>query len=238
MTGENKSIFEEGQVILFDKPLYWTSFDLVNKIRIMIRKTLGIKKIKVGHAGTLDPLATGLMIICTGKYTKKIDEFRNLDKEYLATLYTGKTTPSFDLETETDAEFPTGHITEELARKTLLGFYGSQNQVPPLHSAKLIGGKRAYEYARKGIKKELEPVPVVFRELELISFNIPDIKIRLLCSKGTYIRSFARDFGIALKSGCYLSSLERISIGNFLLKDAFSLTGFDNYLSDIKGNNV
>lgn len=230
MLSEKTTIFEEGQVLLFDKPLYWTSFDLVNKIRIMIRSTFGIKKIKVGHAGTLDPLASGLMIICTGKSTKKIDEFRDLDKEYVATIHLGATTPSFDLETETDNQYPTDHITEEYVKETLGGFLGEQKQLPPLYSAKLINGKRAYEYARKGIQKELDPVNVVFREIELLSFGIPVTKIRLLCSKGTYIRSFARDFGQALKSGGYLSSLERTSIGSFHVSNAYSLEKFQEYI--------
>ena len=167
MSSEKLSFFEEGQILLFDKPLYWTSFDLVNKVRIMIRSGLGIKKIKVGHAGTLDPLATGLMIVCTGRFTKKIDEFRDLDKEYLATIHLGATTPSFDLETETDANFPTDHITEEDVRSVLSSFLGEQKQMPPLYSAKQIDGKRAYEFARKGVHKELEPVTIYFRELDL-----------------------------------------------------------------------
>jgi tRNA pseudouridine55 synthase len=231
---EKLSTFNEGKILLFDKPLYWTSFDMVNKVRIMIRSTLGIGKIKVGHAGTLDPLATGLIIICTGKATKRVEEFRNLDKEYLATLHFGETTPSFDLETETDGVFPADHITSELIRKTLQSFIGEQQQMPPLHSAKLIGGKRAYEYARKGVIRKLDPVSVVFKELELISFGIPDTRIRLVCSKGTYIRSFARDFGLALKSGCYLSALERTSIGSYRLEEAFTLEKFEKYLEQLK----
>lgn len=234
MTGEKKNIFEEGQVLLFNKPLYWTSFDLVNKIRIMIRSEFGIKKIKVGHAGTLDPLATGLMIICSGKATKKIEEFSSLDKEYMATFHFGKTTPSFDLETETEGDYPTSHITMELIEKTLQEFSGEQQQIPPLHSAKFIEGKRAYEFARKGIEKEMKPVSVVFREVELVSYGIPETKIRLLCSKGTYIRSFARDLGVALKSGCYLSALERSKIGQFKLADALTLEKFDQYLKQLK----
>jgi len=233
MLSENATIFEEGQVLLFDKPLYWTSFDLVNKVRIMIRSTFKIKKIKVGHAGTLDPLASGLMIICTGSATKRIDEFRDLDKEYNATLHFGATTPSFDLETETDGKFPTDHLTRELVQATLKGFLGEQKQIPPLHSAKFIEGKRAYEFARKGISKELKPVNIVFRELDLVSFEIPEIKIRLLCSKGTYIRSLARDLGLSLKSGCYLSALERTSIGSFKLADALTLDKFETYLKQL-----
>jgi tRNA pseudouridine55 synthase len=233
MLSENATIFEVGQVLLFDKPLYWTSFDLVNKVRIMIRSTFKIKKIKVGHAGTLDPLASGLMIICTGSATKRIDEFRDLDKEYNATLHFGATTLSFDLETETDRKFPTDHLTKELVQETLKGFLGEQKQIPPLHSAKFIEGKRAYEFARKGISKELKPVNIVFRELDLVSFEIPEIKIRLLCSKGTYIRSFARDLGLSLKSGCYLSALERTSIGSFKLADTFTLDKFETYLKQL-----
>jgi len=234
MLFDNPTFFEEGEVLLFDKPLYWTSFDLVNKVRIMIRSTMGIRKIKVGHAGTLDPLATGLMIICTGKATKRIDEFRDMDKEYFATVHFGETTPSFDLETETDGRFPTDHITSELVQMILHGFKGEQKQMPPLHSAKLIGGKRAYEYARKGVIKKLEPVDIVYKEVELISFGIPETRIRLLCSKGTYIRSFARDLGTALKSGCYLSALERTSIGSFKLEDAFTLKKFGIFLEQMK----
>ncbi|MGA2408174.1 MAG: tRNA pseudouridine(55) synthase TruB [Bacteroidales bacterium] len=233
MNDQGKSIFEEGQVLLFNKPVYWTSFDLVNKVRIMIRSTFKIKKIKVGHAGTLDPLASGLMIICTGNATKKIDEFRDLDKEYLATFHLGETTPSFDLETKTDHQYPTGHISEAYVREVLLGFLGEQKQLPPIYSAKLIAGKRAYEFARKGVQKELEPVTVHFREIELISYRIPEIKIRLVCSKGTYIRSFARDFGLALKSGSYLSSLERTTIGLYHVKNAFSIEKFKEYIEQM-----
>lgn len=236
MSSEKLTLFERGEVLLFDKPLYWTSFDLVNKVRIMIRNATGVKKIKVGHAGTLDPLATGLVIICTGKATKRIDEFIGQDKEYVTTLQIGKTTPSFDLETETDREFPVDHITEELIRKTLHSFIGEQQQIPPLHSAKYIDGKRAYEYARKGVEKELKPVTVFFRELELVSCHIPEITIRMLCSKGTYVRSFARDFGVALGSGCHLSALSRISSGSFRLNDAYTLEKFQEYLEQLQQN--
>jgi tRNA pseudouridine55 synthase len=236
METEKKTIFEEGLLLLFNKPLYWTSFDLVNKVRIMIRSKLGIKKIKVGHAGTLDPLATGLMIICTGKATKRIEEFRDLDKEYIATIHFGETTPSYDLETEINGRFPTSHITLKLVEETLKGFLGEQQQIPPLHSAKLINGKRAYEFARKGIEKELKPVSINYREIELISFLNPDAKIRVVCSKGTYIRSFARDMGDALKSGCYLSGLERISIGEHKLSDAYTLEKFEQFLEQLQQN--
>ena len=233
MDNKERSIFEEGQILLFNKPAYWTSFDLVNKVRNMIRNHFGIKKIKVGHAVTLDPLATGLLIICTGRATKTIDEFRDLDKEYVATIHLGATTPSFDLETETDNIYPTDHITEEYVRETLTGFLGEQKQTPPIYSAKMIAGKRAYEYARAGVHKELEPVTVYFREIELLSFGIPDTKIRLVCSKGTYIRSFARDFGLALKSGAYLSVLERTAIGSHHLSSSYTLEKFQENLEQM-----
>ena len=236
MDDKGKTIFEEGQVLLFNKPAYWTSFDLVNKVRNMIRSSFDIKKIKVGHAGTLDPLATGLMIICTGRATKTIDEFRDLDKEYIATIHLGATTPSFDLETETDNHYPTDHITEEYVKETLSGFLGEQKQRPPIYSAKLLAGKRAYELARKGIQKELEPVIVFFREIELLSFGIPETKLRLVCSKGTYIRSFARDFGLALKSGGYLSVLERTAIGSNHISDGYTLEKFQEYIEQMKQN--
>ena len=221
-------------MLLFDKPLYWTSFDLVNKVRITIKRTFGLKDLKVGHAGTLDPLATGLMILCTGKATKKINEYRDLDKEYYATLHFGETTPSFDLETPTDKSYPVEHITSLFVQKTLEGFIGEQKQVPPLHSAKLIDGKRAYEYARKGKSVNLEPVNIVIKEAELVSFGIPETRIRMVCSKGTYVRSFARDLGIALKSGCYLSALERSAIGPFKLNNAFSIEKFEKILEQMK----
>lgn len=236
MSSEKLSFFEQGQVLLFDKPMYWTSFDLVNKVRNMLRSSLKLKKIKVGHAGTLDPLASGLMIICTGRATKKIDEFRDLDKEYVATIHLGETTPSFDLETATDKQYPTKHITEESVREVLNGFIGEQKQLPPMYSAKQIDGKRAYEFARKGIEKELTPVTVYFREIELLSFEMPDIKVKIVCSKGTYIRSFARDFGEALKSGAYLSALERTAIGSLKVGNAYNLEKFQDYIEQMQQN--
>ena len=234
MNPEGKNIFEEGQILLFDKPLYWTSFDLVNKIRILIRSVLGIKKIKVGHAGTLDPLASGLMIICTGKATKRIEEFRDLDKEYIATIHLGETTPSFDLETKVDKKYSTDHINKEMVQKVLNGFLGEQRQMPPIYSAKFIDGKRAYEFARKGVEKKLEPVNVNLMEVELIDFSMPDVKIRILCSKGTYIRSFARDLGEALGSGAYLSSLQRSAVGPYQLEQASDLEKFKLFLQQMK----
>ena len=215
-------------VLVVDKPVGMTSHDVVQAIR----NGTGIRR--AGHTGTLDPLATGLMIICTGKATKRIDDFKDLDKEYVATFHFGKSTPSFDLETETEGDYPVDHITKEMVENTLKGFLGGQKQMPPLHSAKFIDGKRAYEYARKGIEKEMSPVNIFFREIDLLSFGLPETRIRLLCSKGTYIRSFARDLGAALNSGCYLSALERIAIGHFKVTDAFSLEKFDKYLKQLK----
>ncbi len=226
--------FQEGEVLLFNKPCNWTSFDLVNKVRGMIRSNLGIKKIKVGHAGTLDPLATGLMIICTGKFTKRIEEFSNLDKEYIATIHLGNTTPSFDLETEPDNNYPTDQITLELVKKVLNDFLGEQEQMPPLYSAKFIDGKRAYEYARMGVYKKLESVKVFFRNIELLDFNLPDVRIKVTCSKGTYIRSFARDFGKALGSGAYVSALQRSSIGPYDLKESWDVEKFQLFLQQMQ----
>lgn len=236
MSSEKLTIFEKGEVLLFDKPLYWTSFDLVNKVRIMIRQATGLKKLKTGHAGTLDPLATGLVIICTGKATKRIEEFMGHEKEYIATIHLGKTTPSFDLETECDGEYPTAHINRELVAQTLVKFTGEQLQVPPMHSAKFIDGKRAYEYARKGVVMELKPVQIRISEIELLSYDFPEFRVRMVCSKGTYIRSFARDIGIALGSGCYLSSLSRTSTGILRLENAMTLEKFSEYLEQLKQN--
>ena len=238
MEDQAGTIFETGQVLLFNKPVYWTSFDLVNKVRIIIRSVLGIKKLKVGHAGTLDPLASGLMIICTGRATKRIEEFRDLDKEYLATIRIGETTPSYDLETVTDGSYPTSHITEAFVSEVLGNFLGEQKQLPPMYSAKQIGGKRAYEFARKGMTRDLEPVTVFFRAIELVSFNMPEVKARIVCSKGTYIRSFARDLGEALKSGGYLSSLERIAIGSFRVSNAYDIEKFQDYVEQIRSSSV
>jgi len=233
---EKVNIFEEGQVLLLNKPVYWTSFDLVNKVRIMLRETLGLSKIKVGHAGTLDPLAGGLMILCTGKATKRIEKYSGMDKEYVGEIFLGATTPSYDLETETDATYPTTHITEALIRRTLIKFLGEQEQIPPEYSAKLVKGKRLYEYARKGIKEKVKPVKVVFREIELLEFRMPIVKVRILCSKGTYIRAFARDMGKALNSGAYLSSLTRTAIGPFRIEQAMDLDKFKNLLEQMKQN--
>jgi tRNA pseudouridine55 synthase len=228
------SDFEDGEILLLQKPLYWTSFDLVNKVKLAIRHNCGLKKLKVGHAGTLDPLATGLMIICTGRATKRIEEFRDLDKEYTAVIRFGQTTPSFDLESEVDMEYPTGHITEELVRDKLSGFLGEQDQEPPLFSAKFVDGKRAYELARKKIEHRLDKVRVVFRELELLDYRGQDATVRIVCSKGTYIRAFARDLGQALGSGAHLTGLVRNAIGDFRLEKALSLEELKFFLENLK----
>lgn len=228
------SDFEEGEVLLLQKPLYWTSFDLVNKVKLAIRHHCGLKKLKVGHAGTLDPLATGLMIVCTGKATKKIEEFRDLDKEYTALVRFGQTTPSFDLESDADGEYPAGHITEGLITEKLDGFLGEQLQEPPLFSAKFVDGKRAYELARKKIEKRLDKVKIIFRELELLSFRDNEASIRIVCSKGTYIRAFARDLGVSLGSGAHLRGLVRNAIGGFRVENALTVEELKFILENLK----
>jgi tRNA pseudouridine55 synthase len=222
--------FEEGTVLLFDKPLYWTSFDLVKKVKNLIRNKYGYKKLKVGHAGTLDPLASGLLIVCTGKKTKTIESIQGLEKEYIGTIKLGETTPSFDLETEVDNKFTTEHITETGVKSLLDSFLGEQDQVPPLFSAKRIDGKRAYEYARMGVEKKLEPKRIIFHELELLSLDMPYLKIRVNCSKGTYIRSLARDIGVGLDGGAHLTELKRTFIGDYDVENALSPKKFEEIL--------
>lgn len=219
--------FIEGEILYFDKPLHWTSFDLVAKIRYKISRFLRIKKIKVGHAGTLDPLATGVMIICTGKATKRIEEFQYQTKEYVATLCLGATTPSFDLETAIDRRYETAHITEALVRETLTKFVGSIEQIPPAFSACKINGNKAYEFARKGIEVELKPKLLVIDEIELLSFAREELKIRIVCSKGTYIRALARDIGQALNTGAHLTALERTRIGNITKEHCMNIDDID-----------
>jgi tRNA pseudouridine55 synthase len=225
--------FLEGQVLQIDKELNWTSFDAVNKIRILLKQRLGIKKIKVGHAGTLDPLATGLIIVCTGRMTKRITGFQDLDKEYEAVLKLGETTPSFDLESETDYYYPTEHITREDVISTLEKLKGEIYQVPPLFSAKYVNGTRAYEFARKGSDIELKAQKVNISEIELMSFEMPFIRIRVACSKGTYIRSLARDIGRMLNSGAYLAELRRTRIGDFFVYNAVSISEFEKTLDPV-----
>jgi len=222
--------FKEGEVLYFDKPLKWTSFAVVNKIRYHICRKLGVKKLKVGHAGTLDPLATGVMIICTGKATKRIEEFQYHTKEYVATLQLGATTPSYDLEKEIDATYPTEHITRELVEETLKRFIGSIEQIPPAFSACKIDGERAYDLARKGEEVNLKPKTLVIDEIELLECNLPEIKIRVVCSKGTYIRALARDIGEALNSGAHLIGLVRTRVGKVKLEDCMQVEDFPEWL--------
>lgn len=217
-------------MLYFDKPLRWTSFALVNKIRYHISRKLGVKKIKVGHAGTLDPLATGVMIICTGKATKRIEELQYQTKEYIATLQLGATTPSFDLEKEIDATYPTEHITREMVEETLKKFTGTIEQIPPAFSACKVDGKRAYDLARKGDNVELNPKTLVIDEIELLECNLPVIKIRVVCSKGTYIRALARDIGEALQSGAHLTGLIRTRVGEVRLEDCMQVDQFEEWL--------
>lgn len=222
--------FQKGEVLYFNKPLTWTSFNLVSKIRYHISRRLKVKKIKVGHAGTLDPLATGVLIVCTGKATKRIEEFQYQTKEYVATLQLGATTPSFDLETKIDATYPTAHITREMVETALKSFIGSIEQIPPDFSACKIDGKRAYDLARAGKEVELKPKTLVIDEIELLSYDLPVIKIRVVCSKGTYIRALARDIGLALDSGAHLIGLVRTRIGNVTLEDCMEVESFPEWL--------
>lgn len=219
--------FLNGRILLFNKPLYWTSFDLVNKVKAILRNRLGLKKIKVGHAGTLDPLATGLMVVCTGKETKNIEKYQAQPKEYLAKIFLGATTPSFDLETDVNARFPIEHIDKSLVEKTLEGFRGTHPQVPPGYSARFVQGTRAYTLARKGETPDLQPREITVYDISLVSFLPPQIEIRVECSKGTYIRALARDIGEKLNSGAYLSGLIRTTIGDFSIDQALSIEEFE-----------
>lgn len=218
--------YQSGQVLLIDKPLNWTSFQVVNKLRWEIRQAFNIKKIKVGHAGTLDPLATGLLVICSGKMTKQIDTFQGQIKEYIGTLVLGSSTPSFDLETEINETFPTDHITEDLIHKTTKQFIGEIQQFPPVFSALKKDGKRLYEFARAGEKVDIPSRTISISEFEITKIDRLNIDFRVVCSKGTYIRSLANDFGKALNSGAHLSALRRTKIGDFDVKDALSLESF------------
>ena len=215
--------FVKGEVLYVAKPLNWTSFNLVNKLRWKLQKTLKMKKLKVGHSGTLDPLATGVMILCTGKSTKLIESFQYQTKEYIATLELGATTPSFDLELPVDGTYPTGHITREMVDEIIPRFLGEIQQVPPTYSAVKVDGKRAYDYARNGQDIELKAKLLVIDDIEVLDFTLPILKIRVVCSKGTYIRALARDIGLALESGAHLIALERTRIGEVLLKDCWQI---------------
>lgn len=218
--------FQSGQVLLIDKPLNWTSFQVVNKLRWEIRQAFKIKKIKVGHAGTLDPLASGLLVICTGKMTKQIHIFQGQIKEYTGTIVLGSTTPSFDLETEINQTFPTDHITEALAKSTTQLFIGDIAQIPPIFSAIKKDGKRLYEFARAGESVEIKSRTVHISEFEITRFENNEVDFRVVCSKGTYIRSLANDFGKALNSGAHLSVLRRTKIGEFDVNQASSIDHF------------
>ncbi|WP_196885837.1 tRNA pseudouridine(55) synthase TruB [Aureivirga sp. CE67] len=218
--------FKNGQVLLIDKPLEWTSFQVVNKLRWHIRKKFDIKKIKVGHAGTLDPLATGLLVICTGKFTKKIETYQGQIKEYTGTIRLGATTPSYDLETEVNETFPTEHITEEMIHETTKQFIGEIDQKPPIFSALRKDGKRLYEIARAGETVEIKTRKITIPEFEITKINFPDVEFRVVCSKGTYIRSLAYDFGKALNSGGHLTVLRRTKIGDFSVEEAQTIEEF------------
>ena len=227
--------FKEGQVLLIDKPLNWTSFQIVNKIRWSIRKKFDLKKIKVGHAGTLDPLATGLLILCTGKFTKKIETYQGQIKEYTGTITLGGTTPSYDLESEIDQHFEYKHISETQIKEATLLFLGEIDQKPPIFSALKKDGKRLYEIARKGETVEIPFRKVSIDTFEITNIDLPNVDFRVVCSKGTYIRSLAYDFGKALGSGAHLSALRRTKIGNFDVNDAVDpLLFVDELLGDLK----
>lgn len=231
--------FEAGEILAFDKPLHWTSFDLVAKVRWNLCRKLGTKKLKVGHTGTLDPLATGVVIICTGKKTKLIDQLQYDVKEYIATLQLGATTPSYDLEKEIDATYPTAHITRELIDKTIPLFQGEQWQVPPMFSAVQINGKRAYQLARKGESVELKPKLLVIDEIEVLAFDeaTMQLTIRVVCSKGTYIRALARDIGKKLNSGAHLIALRRTRVGETKVEDCYTIEQFLDELEIYSVNN-
>ena len=224
--------FISGEILYINKPLDWTSFDLVNKLRYKLCRKLNVKKLKVGHAGTLDPLATGVMIICTGKKTKLIESFQYQVKEYVATIKLGATTPSFDLETEEDAVFPTDHITKELVDDKLMLFIGEIKQVPPAYSACKVNGKRAYEMARNGEEVVLKEKILAIDEIELLEYEKTRIKIRVVCSKGTYIRALARDIGLALGSGAHLTGLIRTRVGDATLDQCLELEDLEQYIEN------
>ena len=228
---ETAEDFLDGQILLIDKPLGWTSFDVVRKIKNLIRTKYSLKKIKVGHAGTLDPLATGLLIVCTGKFTKRISELQGQEKIYTGDITLGGTTPSYDLETEIDTIFETKHITDELIKETTAQFTGEINQKPPIFSALKRGGERLYKKARRGEGYEIETRKVSVHSFDITTIEIPIISFEIKCSKGTYIRSIAYDFGIALNSGAHLSKLCRTAIGDYQLANALDVDSFEKQLN-------
>jgi len=217
---KTKDDFQNGQLLLIDKPYEWSSFQAVNAIKWGIRRKFDLKKIKVGHAGTLDPLATGLLLICTGAFTKKINTLQGMPKEYTGTLHLGATTPSYDLETEVNHSFPTSHISEASIHEVCSSFIGEIQQVPPVFSALKKEGRRLYDYARKGENVHIEPRKVTIHEFEITAINFPKVSFRVVCSKGTYIRTLANDFGEKLRSGAYLSELRRTKIGDYNVNKA------------------
>lgn len=225
--------FIAGATLLVNKPKGWTSFDVVNKIRYHLQKKLGVKNLKVGHAGTLDPMATGLLLICTGKATKNLAEFQGLDKEYTGTITLGATTPSYDAETEPDATFPTDHLSPALLEAVKTQFLGGILQIPPMYSAIKVGGQPLYKKARKGETLEIQPRPVHIFAFDFTRIELPNVDFRVHCSKGTYIRSLAYDLGKAVTSGGYLSALCRTRVGEFKLDDAWEVEGFVRKLSEL-----
>ncbi len=224
--------YQEGRVLLIDKPLNWSSFQVVNKIRWLIKQQFSIKKIKVGHAGTLDPLATGLLILCTGKFTKKIETYQAQVKEYTGTITLGATTPSYDLESEIDQKFDISEISEEDILKNTQQFLGEIQQQPPIFSALKKNGKRLYEYAREGSKIDIPSRAVTIKEFEITKIELPCIEFRIVCGKGTYIRSLAHDFGRSLNNGAHLSGLRRTKIGEFRVEDAISVLEFEKFIKN------
>lgn len=226
--------FLTGEILYIDKPLRWTSFDVVKRVRGTLLRRMKLRKMKVGHAGTLDPLATGVMVVCTGRATKRIDELQAGVKEYIATIALGATTPSFDLETEIDATYPTAHITRELVEETLQRFTGAIEQVPPAFSACKVDGKRAYKMARKGHEVELKAKTLVIDEIELLEFSPASITIRVVCSKGTYIRALARDIGEALGSGGHLTALRRTRVGDITVDRCMDVDSVIAMLSEVE----
>lgn len=224
--------FISGELLCVDKPLGWTSFDVVKRLRGAIQRKMNVKKFKVGHAGTLDPLATGVLIICTGRGTRRIEELQAGTKEYIATIKFGATTPSFDLEKEIDAIYPFEHITKKRLEDVLPDFTGKIMQVPPVFSAVKISGKRAYNFARKGKDVELKPKELEITELELLEYDLPIVKLRIVCSKGTYIRALARDLGVALESGAHLIGLRRTRVGEVCVQDCLSVDDMIKRIED------
>tara|TARA_B110000037_G_C17123018_1_gene506698 strand:+ start:4356 stop:5069 length:714 start_codon:yes stop_codon:yes gene_type:complete len=225
--------FQAGSIIIVDKPLTWTSFNVVSKIRYIISRKLNIKKIKVGHAGTLDPLATGVLIICTGKATKTIESIQAAEKEYTGTFFIGATTPSYDKEMPIDNKFSIEHIDKDLMEKTRLSFLGETDQHPPIFSALKVDGKRAYKSAREGVKVKLKPRKITITDFE-IDYNLPELAFKVACSKGTYIRSIAYDFGKKMNAGSYMSSLIRTRNGDYTIEDAWNLEELIEYIQNLK----